>query len=229
MNETSVIIACAGKSSRMGGLNKQLEKIGGEPVFLRSARIFETLDEVFEIIFCVSETDQNEFERILTHNQPKKPYKIVIGGETRTESVINAVKQCASGAKFIAVHDGARPFAKAETIRQCIKDAAIFGASCLATPVKDTVKFADGGIVTDTPDRRKLFLIQTPQVFRRDIFTSAVNFAVANNLEFTDDAAMVEAVGAKVHLTISDYGNFKITTPEDLDYARFKYNNYEKN
>jgi 2-C-methyl-D-erythritol 4-phosphate cytidylyltransferase len=213
----------------MGGLNKQLEKIGGEAVFLRSAKIFDALDEVSEIIFCVSEADYNEFERALSENPLKKPYKLVIGGETRTESVINAVKQCGSGAKFIAVHDGARPFAKVETVKQCIKDAAIFGASCLATPVKDTIKFADGGIVTDTPDRRKLFLMQTPQVFRRDIFTSAVNFAVANNLDFTDDAAMVEAVGAKVHLTISDYGNFKITTPEDLLYARFKTEVCEKN
>jgi 2-C-methyl-D-erythritol 4-phosphate cytidylyltransferase len=213
----------------MGGINKQLEKIGGEEVFLRSARVFDTLDEVIEIIFSVSETDLSAFEQILANASLRKPYKLVIGGETRTASVINAVKQCAAGAKFIAVADGARPFVKAETVAQCIKDAAVFGASALAVPVKDTVKIADGGIITDTPDRRRLFLMQTPQIFRRDIFISAVNFAVANNLDFTDDAAMAEAVGAKVHLTLSDYGNFKITTPEDLEYAQFKYTSCEKN
>jgi 2-C-methyl-D-erythritol 4-phosphate cytidylyltransferase len=205
----------------MKGINKQFALIGGEPVFMRSARIFESIAQVCEIIFSVSESDKPEFEKILETANLQKPYKIVLGGETRTESVINAVKTCGDEARFIAVHDGARPFAKAETVVQCLKDAAVFGASVLAVPVKDTVKFAESGIVTDTPDRRKLFIMQTPQIFRRDIFISAVNFAVANNLNFTDDAAMAESVGAKVHLTMSDYGNFKITTPEDLRYAEF--------
>jgi 2-C-methyl-D-erythritol 4-phosphate cytidylyltransferase len=213
----------------MGGVNKQLASLGGEPVFLRSVRIFEDLPEVLEIIIAVSENDLPEFERILSDSKIKKPYKLITGGETRTESVINAVKQCGAEAKYIAVHDGARPFANPETVRKCIKDTAVFGASVLAVPVKDTIKFADDGIITDTPDRRKLFIMQTPQVFRRDIFISAVNFAVANNLDFTDDAAMVESVGAKVHLTISDYANFKITTKEDSDFARFKLLQNEKN
>jgi 2-C-methyl-D-erythritol 4-phosphate cytidylyltransferase len=201
----------------MNGINKQLADLSGEPVFLRSARIFEGIDEISEIVFSVAEESKSAFESI--HADLKKPYKIVTGGETRTESVINAVKNCSETTRFIAVHDGARPFAKPETIIQCIKDAAVFGGSVLAVPVKDTIKFADGGIVTDTPDRRKLFIMQTPQIFRRDIFISAVNFAIANSLDFTDDAAMTESVGAKVHLTISDYGNFKITAPEDLEYA----------
>jgi 2-C-methyl-D-erythritol 4-phosphate cytidylyltransferase len=207
----------------MGGVNKQLADLCGEPVFLRSVRIFDELPEVLEIIIAVSENDLSEFERILTNSGIKKPYKLITGGETRTESVINAVKICGAAARFIAVHDGARPFAKTEAIKQCIRDAAVFGASVLAVQVKDTDKFADGGIVTDTPDRRRLFIMQTPQIIRRDIMVSAVNFAVANNLSFTDDAAMAESVGAKIHLTMSDYGNFKITTPEDIDYAVYKY------
>jgi 2-C-methyl-D-erythritol 4-phosphate cytidylyltransferase len=205
----------------MNGINKQLALLSGEPVFIRSARIFEDIEYVSELIFSVSESDKPEFEKILENANLNKPYKIVLGGETRTESVINAVKNCSDTARFIAVHDGARPFAKTETVIKCLKDAAVFGASVLAVPVKDTLKFAESGIVTDTPDRRKLFIMQTPQIFRRDIFISAVNFVIANNLDFTDDAAMAESVGAKVHLTISDYGNFKITTPEDLDYAGY--------
>jgi 2-C-methyl-D-erythritol 4-phosphate cytidylyltransferase len=206
----------------MDGVNKQLADLDGEAVLIRSARIFEGLSEVLELIFAVSKSDIPETERVLSEGGIKKPYKLIQGGGSRTESVINAVKHCAPGAKYIAVHDGARPFAKAETVRQCIKDTAVFGASVLAVPVKETIKFADDGIVIDTPDRRKLFIMQTPQIFRRDIFVSAVNFAVANSLDFTDDAAMVEAVGAKVHLTLSDYGNFKITTQEDLQFSRFK-------
>lgn len=118
--------------------------------------------------------------------------------------------------RFIAVHDGARPLVDPEHIKKCIRDASVFGGAVLGVPVKDTVKLIDGGMITDTLDRRKLYSIQTPQIFRRDIYVKGINFAQDNELDFTDDCQLAEAVGAKINLTVSDYKNIKITTPEDI-------------
>ena len=138
------------------------------------------------------------------------------GGRTRQESVINAVKTAAAESNIIAVHDGARPLAGRDAVRQCIKDAAIFGGAVLAVPVKDTIKEADDGMVRDTPDRRRLFMTQTPQIFEKKGFIRAVNFAIDHSLDFTDDCQMAEAVGIRINITPSDYMNIKITTPEDI-------------
>ena len=89
----------------------------------------------------------------------------------------------------------------------------------LAVPVKDTIKQAEGGFVTDTPVRSRLFITQTPQIFKKKLYFDGVNFAREHELDFTDDCQLAEAVGGKIHITISDYKNIKITTPEDMAVA----------
>jgi 2-C-methyl-D-erythritol 4-phosphate cytidylyltransferase len=221
MTTVSVILACGGSSSRMG-FDKLFYDLSGEPVFIHAMRIYDReFDEVeiSEIVLAVPKDAISAYEEAVKLAEIKKPVKIVSGGASRTESIINAFRVCDKNTRYIAVADGARPFTDPETVRNCVKNAAVFGASVLGVPVKDTVKIVDDDFIVDTPDRRRLYIVGTPQVFRRDLFVRGVQFALDHDLQFTDDAAMVEAVGVKVHITQSDYRNIKITTKEDLVFA----------
>lgn len=221
MNEITVsaIIACAGSSTRMNGVNKQLWELDGIPVAARSMLAFEGIEQVTEIIVSAREQDIPLIEELAERYGITKFKCAVEGGETRQQSVFAAFMKTDRATRYIAVHDGARPLVEPEHIKKCIKDASIFGGAVLGVPVKDTIKLVDGGMIADTLDRRKLFSIQTPQIFRRDIYVKGINFAQDNELDFTDDCQLAEAVGAKINLTVSDYRNIKITTPEDLAVA----------
>lgn len=215
----SAIIACAGSFSRMNGVNKQLLELDGIPVAVRSMLAFEQLDEVTEIIASVRECDIDEYKKLAEKYGVTKLKAVVKGGKTRQQSIFNAYKEVSKETRYVAVHDGARPLVSPENIKQCIRDASIFGGAVLGVPVKDTIKNVDDGLITDTPDRRKLYITQTPQIFRKDIYVKGINFANSHELDFTDDCQLAEAVGAKVAMTESSYRNIKITTPEDIAVA----------
>lgn len=221
----SAIIACAGSFTRMNGINKQFAELGGIPVAVRSMLVFESVDEVTEIIVSAREQDIPEFEKLAEKYGVTKFKCAVKGGKTRQQSVFAAFMQTDKATRYIAVHDGARPLVKPEYIKKCLKDASVFGGAVLGVPVKDTIKTVDGGLIVDTPDRSRLFAIQTPQIFRRDVYVKGINFAAEHELEFTDDCQLAEAVGVKVNLTVSDYSNIKITTPEDLAVAKILLEN----
>ena len=215
----SAIIACAGGFTRMEGVNKQLYCLGGIPVAVRSMLVFQNLDEVTEIIVSARECDIDEFRSLAEKHGITKLKAVVKGGETRQQSIFNAYSEVSKETRFVAVHDGARPLADPEKIKRCIKDAYIFGGAALGVPVKDTIKYVEGGLITDTPDRSRLYITQTPQIFRKDVYVKGINFANDHMLDFTDDCQLAEAVGVKVCMTESDYRNIKITTPEDLAVA----------
>lgn len=219
MDRVSVIIAAGGRSQRMEGINKQLALLRGVPVIARSMMVFQELEEVGEIIISARPEDMETIDKFANEYGISKFAGCAEGGETRQQSVVNALKRVSRETSLIAVHDGARPLVKTEFIRQCIRDASIFGGAALAVPVKDTIKQAEGGFVTDTPDRSRLFITQTPQIFKKKLYFDGVNFAGDHGLDFTDDCQLAEAVGGKIHLTISDYRNIKITTPEDMAIA----------
>lgn len=221
----SAIIACAGSFTRMNGVNKQFAELGGIPVAVRSMLAFENVDEVTEIVVSAREKDIPEFKKLAERYGVTKFKCAVKGGETRQQSVFAAFMQTDKATRYIAVHDGARPLVKSEHIKKCLKNASVFGGAVLGVPVKDTIKTADGGLIVDTPDRSRLFAIQTPQIFRRDVYVKGINFALKHELEFTDDCQLAEAVGVKVCLTLSDYSNIKITTPEDLAVAKILIEN----
>ena len=141
------------------------------------------------------------------------------GGATRQESVINGIRCISKGIQLVAIHDGARPLVKPEHIEKVIKDASVFGGATLGVPVKDTIKTVDGGLIIDTPPRSSLYITQTPQIFKRDLYFEGVDFALEHGLDFTDDCQLVEAIGGKVAMTVGDYTNIKITTPEDIKLA----------
>lgn len=219
MNNVSVIIAAAGNAERMNGLNKQLAMLNGKPVIAYSMLVFQQLEEVREIIISARECDFDIIANIAIDNGINKFAGCAQGGSTRQQSVINALKLVSRETELIAVHDGARPLVNPDNIRTCIKDATVFGGAVLGVPVKDTIKQVDGGIITDTPDRSKLYITQTPQIFKKKHYFDGVNFAHEHELDFTDDCQLVEAMGVKICMTPSDYKNIKITTPEDMAIA----------
>jgi 2-C-methyl-D-erythritol 4-phosphate cytidylyltransferase len=141
---------------------------------------------------------------------------VIRGGGTRTESVWLGIQAVNPKTKLLAIHDGARPFPSQRLLAEVLKKGAETGAAAPAVPVKDTVKRAAGGVVTETLDRSTLFAIQTPQVFEYGLLKGAMSQAVEEKWEVTDDCSVVERLGMSVTLTKGEDWNIKVTTPIDL-------------
>lgn len=224
----SAIIVAAGNSTRMGGVNKQFLLIDGVPVLIRTLKAFENSDLIKEIIISAREEDIPQIFAMVKDYSVNKVSNIVKGGCTRQESVFNAVRCCMTESDYIAIHDGARPLVNRETIEKTIFAAFDFNAAAPGIPVKDTIKtVSDEGIVTSTPARDSLRAIQTPQVFNKKMYLSAMQ-VVPNSELFTDDCGLIEAYGKLVKIVDGDNTNIKITTPEDLIIAEAIINKGEK-
>ena len=217
--KTSVVIVCAGNSTRMGGVNKILLPLGDRKVIGVTMQAFQPCESVYEIIIVAREDDIPAIQAEAEAAGITKLAACTTGGATRQESVINGIRKISKETEFVAVHDGARPLVKPEHIERVIKDASVFGGATLGVPVKDTIKTVDGGLIIDTPPRSSLYITQTPQIFKRDLYFEGIDFALEHGLDFTDDCQLVEAIGGKVAMTVGDYTNIKITTPEDIDIA----------
>lgn len=217
--DTSVIIVCAGNSTRMQGVNKILLPLGKSTVIGNTMRCFQRCESVKEIVIVAREQDIPEIKAEADRQEITKLIACTTGGATRQESVIKGIRCISNDTEMIAVHDGARPLVKPEHIEKTIKDARVFGGATLGVPVKDTIKMVDDGLITDTPPRNQLYITQTPQVFKRKLYFEAVDFSLEHGLDFTDDCQLVEAIGGKVCMTVGDYANIKITTPEDIRLA----------
>ena len=212
----NAVIVAAGGSTRMqsGGVSKTMMTVGGEPVLRRTLRAFDAAPCISEIVIVARACD---FDAVREAAQPiRKTVRLAEGGKERQDSVANGAALCA-GADFIAVHDGARPFITPEQITAVCTDAVRYGAATLAVPVKDTIKISTAeGFVGATPDRAALRAIQTPQVFSLPLYRRALALAERQGKRYTDDCQLIEAAGSSVYLTMGDYRNIKITTPEDL-------------
>lgn len=214
----SVIIAAAGNSTRYGtGNSKQFLLLEGVPVLIKSVQAFEQIDEVKEIIITTRKQDFDVIEGFLQQYNIKKVKSVVEGGATRQDSIAAAVKKVSEETEIIAVHDGARPLVSKETIIGVIEKAVEKGAAACAVPVKDTIKIIDSsGKIVTTPDRASLRAVQTPQVFDFALYKEAIDKAVSESKQYTDDCQLIESMGHPVYLTDGDYENIKITTPDDL-------------
>lgn len=217
--KTSVVIVCAGKSTRMGGVNKILLPLGERKVIGVTMTAFQACESVSEIVIVAREADIPAIQDEAQLAGITKLSACTTGGATRQESVINGIKKISKDSELVAIHDGARPLVRSEHIEKVIKDASVFGGATLGVPVKDTIKSVDGGLIVDTPPRSTLYITQTPQVFRRGLYFEGIDFALEHGLDFTDDCQLVEAIGGKVAMTVGDYTNIKITTPEDIRIA----------
>jgi 2-C-methyl-D-erythritol 4-phosphate cytidylyltransferase len=220
VQDTTGILVCAGNATRMQGQNKILLPLGKTNVIGMSMSAMEQCDRIAEFIIVARPCDQDAIRQTVSDLQLKKCSAIVSGGATRQESVWNGIRAASKETKLFAIHDGARPLVKPEQIAAVIQDATVFGGATLGVPVKDTIKVVNDGLIVDTPYRPHLYITQTPQVFQKRIYFEAVDFAQEHNLDFTDDCQLAEAIGCKVYMTVGDYTNIKITTPEDIFIAQ---------
>lgn len=164
---TSVVIVCAGNSTRMGGVNKILLPLGERLVIGQTMLAFENSPSVKEIIIAAREDDIPAVKAEAEAAGITKLKECTVGGNTRQESVINGIRCISPDTELIAVHDGARPLVNPEHIEKAIKDASVFGGATLGVPVKDTIKVVEGGLINDTPPRNTLYITQTPQIFKK--------------------------------------------------------------
>ena len=217
----SVIIVAAGSSSRMNGVNKQLEKIGGIPVFVMSALKFDRSEKVGEIIIAAPADDTARYEKLAREIGVSKLTTVAAGGETRMQSVRSCLNAVSSEAEYIAIHDGARPLIETGDIERVFADAEKYGAAIAAAPAVDTVKEVGGGFIESTPPRGRLYYAQTPQVFRKTLYLSCLaRLGKEATEKVTDDASILEMCGEKVGITEIGGCNMKITRPEDLIMAQ---------
>lgn len=217
-NSCTAVVADAGSSRRMGS-DKLLLPLGEIPVLIRTLRALENCGEITEIIVVTREDLIVPIGQLCKDAALDKVTKVVVGGATRTDSVLAGVREAEGKAQLIAIHDAARPLVTEEVIIQAIEMARVRGAAAPAVPVKDTLKRAVDGVVVNTPDRAELFAVQTPQVFEHGLILGALEKAVADGVELTDDCAAVERLGMSVCLAPGSYENIKLTTPEDVAVA----------
>ena len=216
----TAIVLAAGKGTRMGTkIHKQYLEICGRPVLYYALNAFEQ-SEIIDNIILVTGAEEIDYckKEIVDKYNLTKVSDIVSGGKERYNSVFNGLK-CVDKESFVFIHDGARPFIDRESIRRAYNTVKEEKACIVAMPVKDTIKIADDkGYVSDTPDRSKVWMVQTPQVFSSDIIKEAYAKAMETDCKgVTDDAMVVEQMmNQPVKFVEGSYMNIKITTPEDL-------------
>ena len=222
MEKVVAIVPAAGAGKRLGrGINKAFAKLAGAPLLVHCLHMLEKTKLVTEAIVVLAPAEVEEGEQLLDRYQPEYfpalPIKVVAGGKERQDSVANALAAVPDGAAYIAVHDGARPFAGRAVFERTLAAAKEQGAAIAAVPVKNTIKVVDAsGVVVDTPMRSTLVAVQTPQIFRASLLKEAYAALAAKPAAVTDDASVVELLGHRVVVAQGRYENIKITTPEDL-------------
>ena len=224
-HRVTAVIPAAGSGIRMGLEEaKQYLELDGKPLLARTLRTFQECHLVDSIIIVVPEKDVDYcLQQIVQRYQLSKVYKVISGGERRQDSVRNGIEAVADNSRWVLIHDGVRPFVSIELIEKVIKAARRFRAVITGLPVTETIKQAGSkGNVLRTIERRDLWLMQTPQIFRREDIHLAHQEALKRGwTEATDDALLVEKIGISVKIIEGEERNIKITTPHDLQVARF--------
>jgi len=225
----SAIIVAGGSSQRMG-FDKLFAVIAGEPVIAHSIRAFEHASSVSEIVVVARKERHDEIRKISRAAGFKKVRSIEPGGERRQDSVRAGLDRIDHAAKYVAVHDAARPLITPEQIERAFEQCRVRGSAALAQPVNDTLKRADADLlVVGLVDRHQLYAMQTPQIFERKLIEDAYRDVDAEKASVTDEVSAVERLGHKIALVLNDDFNFKITYPRDLPLADFILREREKN
>ena len=212
-----VVIVAAGSASRMGGIDKVMAQLHGEPMIVRTVRAFQNCDAITSIVIVTREDLIRTISELC--REMDKVTAVVAGGSSRQESVHLGLNALPKGTKLAAVHDGARPLISWQVIDRVVRAANTYGAAAPAIPVKDTIKVVSGGLVQETPDRATLQAVQTPQVFDYDLLRGALKKAEEEQAALTDDCSAVERTGMKIKIVEGDERNLKVTTPMDLRIA----------
>lgn len=215
----SVVIPAAGMGKRMNtDINKQYIELKGKAILAHTIEKFEKNKYIDEIII-VTRKDEEDFckKNIVLKYNFKKVKDIVCGGKERRDSVYNGLKKVGKNTDIVLIHDGARPFITDEIINNSIKEILLHRAIVVGVPVKDTIKKVnEENTIENTPNRKHLWSVQTPQGFFYDIITECYSKSIEEDIEATDDSMLVENYGYKVKMVMGSYENIKITTPEDV-------------
>ena len=210
-----VILVGAGESRRMEGIDKVFATLRGRPVLDYSLGVMASVPEVADGVIVVSGHNVEQAQYVLMRRGWSVGWSICTGGARRQDSVQRGLERIPN-AQWVVIHDVARPCVDRAMVYRGLEAARETGAAIAAVPVTDTIKVVDGARVAETPDRSRLWAVQTPQVFRRDLLEAA--FAQVSG-DVTDEATMLERMGHTVNVFPGDYGNVKVTTPQDLAVA----------
>lgn len=219
LSNVGVILLAGGKGKRMkSSVPKQFLPLLGKPVFLRSLDVFRSMEGIVtNIIIVLDESYREEFNHILAED-PRICW--ADPGIERQDSVFNGLHVMPDTCSIVAIHDAARPLVTTQEVKNVLLDGMKHGAAVLGVPMKATVKESeDGEFVLRTVERSRLWEIHTPQVASKSLFLEGFAKVKANNLEVTDDVSVIEALGKPVKLTLGEYTNIKLTTPDDLQVA----------
>ncbi len=216
--QTQAIIPSAGFGTRMGGIKKPFIPLKDKPILAWTLEVFQKCDCIDSIIVVTAKGDETRiYDEIVKPYHFNKVLEIVVGGETRQESVYNALCKLRSDIDIVVIHDAVRPFVTEDMIINSIEQADLHGSAIIAVPVKDTIKESDNnGFVSKTFDRKLLWSVQTPQTFKYQLIMRAHHYARENQIQATDDASLIEQIGYKVKIISGSYDNIKITTIDDL-------------
>ena len=217
LRRCGAVIVAAGSASRMGGIDKVMATLKGEPMIVHTVRAFQSCDAIKEIVI-VTRPDlilpitglTNEFDKVTA---------VVAGGASRQESVALGMNALSDKCELAAIQDGARPLVTWQLIDRVVRAAHSHHAAIPVIPVKDTIKVCNSALVVSTPDRSTLRAVQTPQVFDFDLLRGALKKAAEDGAEVTDDCSAVERLGMTVKTVEGDERNLKVTTPLDLKLA----------
>ena len=230
--KVAVILPAAGLGTRMGKSaaekagtsRKQFMLLEGSPILLHTVRKFAASPRVAEIVVAVRAEDLEWVTGMLEREWANGRVRVVEGGNSRQQSVENALAAIGPGTDLVAVHDAVRPFIDLETIHAALDEAAETGAAIVGVPAVDTVKQVTRGTshvrIRSTLPREKLVMAQTPQVFRYDLLVRAFQAARGDGFIGTDESSLVERLDVDVSVVMGSDRNIKITKPGDMDLAR---------
>lgn len=215
VKKVTAVILIAGNSTRFGqNRNKNFEIVNGKTILYYSLRAFEQNKYIDDIIIATKQNEVSIVKNIIKQENINKKISIVIGGNTRKQSVYNCIKDIDSD--IVIIHDGARPLIKQEYINKCIENMDKFKGTTIGVKSKDTIKISDeNNIVVNTTKRANTWLIQTPQCFDRNTLLKMYN--KYKDIEVTDDCELLEMDNYKIKIIEGDYTNIKITTIEDIN------------
>ncbi|HXW18569.1 MAG TPA: 2-C-methyl-D-erythritol 4-phosphate cytidylyltransferase [Candidatus Acidoferrales bacterium] len=229
MSRIVAILPAAGLGTRMGvATPKQFLELGGEPLVIFTLRRLAACAAITDFILATRADELASLEDRVSKARLGRPARVVHGGETRQQSVANALSQVAPETEIVLVHDAVRPFITAGQVDRLITEARARGAAILGIPAIDTVKEVkraslpqDVALITSTIPRERIVLAQTPQAFRYSLLRDAFARAKEDGVVASDEASLVERIGKDVYVVLGSERNLKITRPSDMELARF--------
>lgn len=226
-SKISVLIPAAGQGRRMeSSVKKPYLMLAEKPILSHTIDRFEKnsdIDEIYVIVNALDFTTCNE--TVVAPYRYRKIRQLIPGGQTRQASVFNGLRALSDNVEYVVIHDGVRPFINDEIIFSCLEATEEWGAAVSAVPVKETIKVVnEEQFIISTPERHRLWRVQTPQVFRKSLIVEAHEKALHGGIDAPDDAALVEKLGIPIKLIVGSYRNIKITTPDDVRIAEILLN-----